>query len=248
MQRLYVLFVLLLITPLYAGATGFAKESLFLSKSPVTEGEAVFIHSVVANDNSAAFSGEVVFRDGETKIGGVAVTLAPGEAQAVSVSWQPATDGSHRIVAELTNTDGLITESESATFIIQKKEVATETSGVESSEQLQEVIAGISPQVASASAPVFSTIDNLRQKGVDALTEGESWAKAKKRGEVAGESDEKEGIVATATGLVATLLLYVFSALKFLLSNAALFYPVLALAFLYFLWRVFKKMRRPRYS
>ncbi|MDZ4225965.1 MAG: hypothetical protein U1C66_00555, partial [Patescibacteria group bacterium] len=73
-------------------------------------------------------------------------------------------------------------------------------------------------------------------------------------GEVAGENTEdgegssSGGIVETVTKLVATLLLYLFSILKFLVSNAGIFYPVLTIAFFYLLWRLFKRMRRPKYT
>ena len=248
-----ILLGLLLITPLAAGAAGFAKESLFLSKSPVTEGETVFIHAIVTNDSSAAFAGEVVFKDGDVRIGAVAVTLPPGGAEATSVSWQPA-KGSHSVTAELTAGDGTVVESASATFVIEERpeadteEEAAASTSVESSKGIQETIAGISPQAASAAAPVFGTIDSLREKGVRALETGEAWAKTKAgQGEVAGESSETSGIAGTVMGLVATLLLYLFSALKWLLNNAGIFYPVLAIAFFYFLWRLYKRMRRPRY-
>jgi hypothetical protein len=158
------------------------------------------------------------------------------------------------VTAELTAGDGTVVESASATFVIEKRpeaetEEAAASASVESSKSIQETIAGISPQAAGAAAPVFGTIDSLREKGVRALETGEAWAKTKAgQGEVAGESSETSGIAGTVMGLVATLLLYLFSALKWLLSNAGIFYPVLAIAFFYFLWRLYKRMRRPRYG
>ncbi|MDP4020953.1 MAG: hypothetical protein Q8P58_02865 [Candidatus Adlerbacteria bacterium] len=207
-----VLLILLLITPLGAGA---ATSTLELPHSPSTEGEAVLIN------------------------------------------WNPAA-GTYRIVIELLDQNGAVTSSETADFTVDSvppppPEVQGTTT-VESSEKIQETIASIVPQ-ASAAAPVFSTIDNWRQKGIDALETGEAWAKGKvNAGEVAGENTEEGegsssgGIVETVTKLVATLLLYLFSILKFLVSNAGIFYPVLAIAFFYLLWRLFKRMRRPKYT
>lgn len=247
-----ILLGLLLITPFSAGAAGFAKDSLFLSKSPVTEGETVFIHAVVANETGSSFTGNVVFKDGETRVGAVAVTLSPGGAQAVSVSWQP-TGGSHKVTAELTAGDGTVAESENTTFVVQEKPTeervdSAATSSIESSTKIQEKIASISPEAAGAVAPVFGAIDTLRQKGVEALSKGEAWAKGKSAGDVAGENTETSGIATTVMGLVATLLTYVLGALKFLLSHAGIFYPVFAIVFFYLLWRVFKRMRRPSYG
>ena len=178
--------------------------------------------------------------------------MPPGGAQAVSVSWQP-TGGSHKVTAELTAGDGTVAESEHATFAVQEKpeintNSTTATSTVESSTQIQEQIASISPKAAGITAPVFGAIDTLREKGVEALQKGEGWAKTKSSGEVAGDSTQASGIAGTVMGLVATLLVYVFGALKFLLSHAGIFYPVFAIAFFYFLWRLFKRMRRPSYG
>ncbi len=245
------MITLLLITPLFAGAAGFAKESLFLSKTPVTEGETVFIHTVVRNDAAAAFSGEVIFKNGETRVGAVSVNLASGGADAVSVSWQPSV-GTHTVTAELTATDGIVSESESATFVVNAKPSATTatstSTSVESSEDLQNKLAGISPQAASAAKPVFATIDTLREKGVAALEAGEQWAKTKTSGQVAGADTESSGIANTVMTLVATFLAYVFVALKWLLSSAAIFYPVFVIVFFYLLWRLYKRMRRPSYG
>ncbi len=111
---------LVIILPFSAHAATFAKQSLFLSKTPVTEGDTVLIHAVVANDGTAKFDGDVVFKDADTKIGSVAVSIAQGGANAVSVSWKPAA-GSHNITAELTASGGAVVESESATFLINEK-------------------------------------------------------------------------------------------------------------------------------
>ena len=237
-----ILFTFLL--PSFAFAAGFAKESLFLSKSPVIDGETVFIHAVFANESTAAFTGEVVFEDGEEKVGAVAVSIAPGGAQAVSLSWKPAA-GSHLVVAELTAADKTVVEKLSATLVIQAKpkpDTASPSGSVQSSEGVREVIAGISPGAASAAEPVFATIDNLRQKGADLLDKGIVWAK---ESEVKGESAEG-GIGGTVLSVVKTFLGYVMEFLRFILNNAGIFYPVVAIAFLYALWRLYKRMRRPR--
>lgn len=249
-----ILFALLF--PTFVFGAGFAKESLFLSKSPVIEGETVFIHAVVANESQIKFTGEVVFRDKEEKIGVVAVTIAPGGAQAVSVSWKPS-PGSHEVSAELTAGDGTVVEKQSANFSIQEKlkpEAPQTPSEVESSENIKKVIAGFSPGVANATAPVFATIDSLRSKGADLLDTGIAWAKKKVegKGEVKGTSTDgqaaSEGIVGTIWYFVSTILLYFFTLLRFLIGNAGIFYPLLAALFFFALWKMYRKMRRPSYS
>lgn len=249
MQFLQALILYTLLIPGITFAAGFAKESLFLSKSPVVEGEMVYIHAVIANDSATQFAGEVIFEDNETTIGSVGVSIAPGGAQTVSLSWKPSA-GSHPLTAELTATDKTVVEKLSATFDIKPKPQPEETSGtsstVQSSADVQEVIAGISPSFAEASGPVFGTIDSLRQTGTEWLDKGIAWAKEPQgEGEVAGQNT---GVAGTVLGVIKTAFIYLMELLKFVLGNAGIFYPAIALLFLYFLWRTFKRMRRPRYE
>jgi hypothetical protein len=154
MYRFVVSTIFVLVgIPLFASAAGFAKQSLFLSKSPVTEGETVLIHAVVSNDAATKFSGEVVFKDGESKIGSVTVAIAAGGANAVSLSWKPSA-GSHMITAELTTSSGTVVEQESGSFSIQAKPKpitittpATTSSTVESSDSIQQKIEDLNPTV-----------------------------------------------------------------------------------------------------
>lgn len=245
-RMLFTLFTLLLL-PSFAFAAGFAKESLFLSKSPAIEGEVVYIHAVVANDSSSNFKGEVVFEDGEQKIGTVAVTIAPGGAQAISLSWKP-TAGSHSLVAELTAPDNSVVEKLTATFIVQaktkpEKEIAS-SAIVQSSENVKEALAKVSPGLAATAAPLLTRIDSLRQKGTDVLNKGIEWAKKSESQTV----DANTGLVGMVLGITKTILTYLMEFLKFILGNAGIFYPALALTFLYVLWRTFKRFRRPRYE
>jgi hypothetical protein len=244
-----------MLVPSLAMAAGFAKESLFLSKTPVTEGETVLIHAVVANDGSTKFDGEVVFSDSDVKIGAVAVTIAPGGAQAVSVSWKPIA-GSHTVTAKLTNKDGTVAEQESATFAIAEKPkpvtqktVAT-SSAVTSSDSLQQKISDLSPAVAHITAPVFTILDSGRTKVAQLLDQGIEWAKKKVTPvHVLGAQTEKSSgsMLETIWFFVATILLYIFSLLRYIIVNPGIFYPVFALLFFYGLWRIYKRMRRPNY-
>jgi hypothetical protein len=250
----------LAVYPEAAAAAGFAKQSLFLSKTPVTEGETVLVHAVVANDATAKFTGDVVFKDGEAKIGSVAVTIAPGGANAVSVSWRPVA-GTHSVSAELTGTDGYVVEKQSATFTINEKpkpaltgDVTIATSSpIGTSEDIQNKIKSLSPTAADLSAPIFSTLDTLRVKSAQALDSGIDWAKqkaaGKKTGSVFGTTTEASGgAIDTAWGIFGTILLYILNALRYVVGNAGIFYPVFALLFFYILWRIYKRMRRPSYS
>lgn len=246
MRLVRLVFLFTLLAPGSVFAASFAKESLFLSRSPVIEGDTVYIHAVIANDAASTFKGEVVFEDNDERIGTVAVTIAPGGAETASLSWQPFA-GTHPISAELMTEDSTVVEKLSATFIVRTKPMSETTapSSIEPSDGVREVIAGISPQAAEVAEPIFSTIDTLRQKGVKTLEKGIVWARSGNEGEVAGA---QSGIADTVLGVVKTALIYLMELVRWLLSNAGVFYPVLALTFLYLLWRTYKRLRRPSYE
>jgi hypothetical protein len=232
---------------------------MFLSKTPVTEGETVLVHTVVANESNVAFGGDVVFKDGDTKLGSVAVSIAAGGANAVSISWKP-THGSHTVVAELTAHDGSVVETETQTFTINEKpkpasSTAGTTTNVGSSQDIQNKINDVLPAATPFSEPVFATLDSARATAAKALDNGINWAKTKSGGnassnfgKVLGTSTKSSGAVDTAWLIGATLLLYIFSVLRFVVGNAGIFYPVFALLFFYILWRTYKRFRRPRYA
>ncbi|MBC7836420.1 hypothetical protein H7X87_01430, partial [Acetobacteraceae bacterium] len=217
MRGLFTLALLGFIFPSVAFGATFAKEALFLSKSPVSEGESVLIHAVVSNDSNTKFSGKLLLSEGETAIGSVAVVLEAQGAQVTSVSWKPGA-GKHTLVAKLTETDGSVVEENSATFtVVSKEDTAKENSGdVDSSEGIQNGLAGISPGAANVTAPVFSTIDTLRLKASDALDSATQWAKKSgSKGSVLGasteDSSEQGGIVSTIWSFLMTILIFIFS-------------------------------------
>src|SRR3989344_6835401 len=261
-MRFWAVFILVLATSLPAAAlaAGFAKGSIFLSKPSVIEGETVLIHAVVANDAASAFSGELVLAD-DKKIGAVPLTLSAGEAQAVSVSWKPQS-GAHTVIAELKNKDGETVEKESATFYIKPKPAASaanaasagqasQSAAVGSSQPIQNKIASFSPGTAEAAAPVFQVMDSVREKAADFLDNQIAKAKAeieKRPGLVEGV--QTENLPSTFDWLwtiVYTILLYVWTILRFIVGYAGIFYPVLAVAFFYLLWKIISRFRRPRY-
>src|SRR3989344_4737812 len=169
----FALFALFFFLPSMAWGANFAKQSIFLSKSSVTEGETVLIHAVVSNDAASTFAGELVLADKE-KIGTVPVSLSAGEAQAVSMSWKPLS-GSRTVTAELKAKDGKTVEKESAIFYIKPKPAASaanaasagqasQSASVGSSPPTQNEIASFSPGTAETAEPAFRMIDSAREK------------------------------------------------------------------------------------
>lgn len=250
--------VALLMLPAFAMGAGFAKQTIFLSRSSVTEGEVVLIHAIVANDAQSPFAGTLILRDGEEEIGTVPVSLGAGEAFAGSVSWKP-TAGKHTVSAELVDKAGAEQEKMSEDFTIKEKPkpAATTTqsgsgsaAAVQSSAGIQEQIGSFSPAAQSATAPVFGAIDSGRSKAADVLDNQLKLAKAKIGGDVQGaQTEAEEGQLPDTAGgfwlALWTVYFYLLTVLRFLIGNAAIFYPVFALALLYFMFKMFRRFRRP---
>ncbi len=261
MRKLFASLVLFAtLFPAAALGATFAKQTLFLSKESVTEGETVLIHTIVSNEATTSFAGKLEITNKEGSIGTVPVALAAGEAAAVSVSWKPLA-GSHSITAQLLDQAGEVVEKESATFTIRAQVVAgttteTATTDVDSSEEIQQALANLSPAVAKTSEPVFSAIDSARAQAAEVLDRGVAWSKKqignsaiKNQGTILGTETEKsttDKISGSAWTVVATVVLYVLSILRYLVSSAGIFYPLFALLFFFMLWKLYRRFSRRR--
>jgi hypothetical protein len=243
-----------LVYPAAAQAAQFAPSALFLSKTPVTEGDTVLIHAVVQNDSAAKFPGNVVFRDADASVGSVPVTLTPNEVRAVSVSWTPG-PGSHKITAQLQDAGGTAVQSETATFAVAAKPKpkpaaapSGATAAVESSEGIQSKIDDLSPAAGSAVAPVFKLIDGARSSIADVLDGQIEKTKTKVvpvPGVVAGAQTIKTPDQGSwFSSIFSTVYFYILTVLRFVVGSAGVFYPLVALIFFYILWRTFKRFRR----
>jgi hypothetical protein len=265
MKKLF-LSGLLFLLPSFACAAGFATDPLFLSRTPVTEGQSVHVYAVVSNPDPAAFTGTLVFYDNNVKIGASNVSLAAGATETASVLWAPAA-GVHPLEAQLVAKDGTVAGEVSKSFTVAAKQVPAASAGtssqaaatIDSSAGLQKSISSISPQVASATAPVFTVIDGARNSVANVLDGQITNAKQKI------SSSPKPGIVAgAATGTIAdvqvqnpitgfwywlyTIYLYALLGIRWLVGNAGVFYPVLAIIFLYFIYKMYRRFRRPAWQ
>ena len=127
---------------------------------------------------------------------------------------------------------------------------------VESSAKIQEGIAGISPAVAGAMAPVFTLVDGGRRSVSDALdtqienTKGRLGTSVASPGEILGSDAVKNAgsnPLGTVWFILQTLYLYLLTILNFIIGSAGVFYPLAAILILYFLWRLISRSRRPAY-
>lgn len=253
----------LFISPALVLAAGFAKSSLFLSKTTAIEGDSVLIYAPIQNSATSSFAGSVAFSEGSAAIGSVAVSLKAGEARVVSVSWTPAAAGAHTITAELKNTD-ITVEKQSATFTVAAKPAAATAPAVQresaavvqSSTQVKDWLGNISPVIENTLAPVFNTIDPLRESASNFLDGQMANTKPKLPGNILGIETESGsttasgsgGLGATLWGILWTLYFYILTILNFLIVNAAIFYPVLAILFLFALWKLYQRMSGRSYK
>ena len=270
-KKLFVAALILALFPTLTFAAGFAKDPIFLSKTPVTEGQNVHVYAVISNTDTAAFVGTLVFYDGSAKIGSTALNLAAGATQTASILWTPAA-GSHSINAQLVAKSGTVAEQITQDFTVNAKPqpiavtaaTPTNTSAftqsaatIDSSAAIQKDIAGVSPQVADATAPAFNAIDGTRNSIADVLDAQITATKAKvantpKPGIVAGASTgtsiSDAQVANPTTGFwywLYLIYLYALQGVRWLVGSAATFYPVLAIAFLYLLFRLYRRFRRP---
>ncbi|MDE2213324.1 MAG: hypothetical protein KGJ34_02210 [Patescibacteria group bacterium] len=258
MRRTLLVCLVLICFPLAAAAdagVGFATQSVFLSRSAVTDGDQVLIYASVTNPTSEAFQGKVVFDDGSNELGNVSTMLTAGEARVVSISWSAA-PGTQTIAAKLEDESGATIATEEATFIIAPKPTASSNTAaaVESSTPIQQALANISPQAASAAAPAFSAIDNARQSLANTIDQQIAATKPKLLGQVLGAqtqntSPANASAAANPNNLSEwilsvfwTIYYYLLMTAQFVVDNAWIFYPFVAILFLYFLYRLYRKM------
>lgn len=265
-----LLALVCILLPFGASAAGFAKESLFLSKSSITEGDTVRIHAIISNDNSSSFKGTLDFHDEDGAIGSVAVSLSAGEATALATSWKPSA-GKHTVVAALKDTAGKKVEEQSATFAVAAKPAPVQNTtssslsqpaaAVTSSENIQNTLASVSPTAAKTAQPVFTTIDWARTEAAKKIDQGIIWSEKQiataklKPGIVLSAETSKTGSTTPTKGWQntsalagGTIALYILTVLRGIIGNAAFFYPILAILFFYALWRLIQRFRRPSWQ
>ena len=127
---------------------------------------------------------------------------------------------------------------------------------IESSEAIQQQIGNISPAVEAYVKPVFTLIDGGRGAAAGALdtqlanTKNKLGPDAGSPGQVLSAEAIKNSTT-TPWGsflyLLNTLYFYILTVLRFIVGSAGVFYPIVAIAFLYFIWRMLKRFRRPAY-
>jgi len=238
---------------------GFAAQSIFLSRTPVTEGESVLVYASVTNPSGDSFQGTLVFKDTSREIGSVSVSLSSGEARLVSISWTPAA-GSHLVTAELRDGSGKVVATESETFTVAPKLASAaipdsnNLAQVESSASIGERITTLSPQAGAAAQPVLSALDSARVAAANILDSQIAQTKPKLPGMVLGAETKKaaqggwlQNIVGWLLAVFWTLYFYLLTILRSIVGSVAFFYPIFVFLSIYLLFKLYRKMSGPRY-
>ena len=126
---------------------------------------------------------------------------------------------------------------------------------VDSSAPIQKDIANVSPQVASASQPLFNALDSFRSSMAGGLDSQLAFAKTKiaatPQPSITDISATKDAAVSNPWGtfryVLYMLYFYALTILRWIVGTAMVFYIVFVLLVLYILLRVFRWWRRPRY-
>src|SRR3989344_1546932 len=130
---------------------------------------------------------------------------------------------------------------------------AQAAAAVDSSQNIQNGIAQYSPQAAGVAQPLFTLIDSGRAAAADALDnqiENTKKALGPAAGNVLGSEETKNAgsySLGAVWFILRTLYFYRLTLLLFIVGSAAVFYPALEIAFLYFIWKLFSRFRRPAY-
>ncbi len=235
---------------------GFETQSIFLSRASVTEGETVLVYASVSNVSTGAFQGSLVFKDASKSIGNLPVSLSPGEARLVSLSWEPKA-GAHTIVAELDDASGKSVATESQTFTVTAKPVVVAQSAanlaaaVESSAGLEQAISQISPQTGNVIGPILSSLDGLRSTAADILDSQIEQTQPKLPGGMLqgmpGGANKPQDAPGWVLVVFWTIYFYLLTIVRVIIGSVVIFYPVLAILFIYLLYRLYRRTANPLY-
>ena len=247
---------------------GFAQESVWVSRTPVYEGETVLIYAAITNgDENEKLQGTAHFRDNGELVGSIAVSLTPGEARIISSPWKPAA-GEHSLAVEIaSSTLPLTTRTETKKITVLKDKPAPQdtqsnlispaAAGFTDSTKIVEAIDGISPTVAGIMSPAFEKADSWRESGADFMEAQTIKTQAtiettRARKEVLKSDDsaeaKKESRILAAKQILYTVLIYLYEALHALVAKALLFYPFIFALIIFMLWKFYRRMTRPKYS
>lgn len=238
---------------------GFPRSGLWLSTEHPLSGETLVLYASLANQSEEVLSGTLRFLNGSTLLHETSVSLAPGESKTYTASFTPE-EGALTLSAQFSDAKGMLVDEVSLSVPVAPRRAGPSlAAAVEDSAPIQKTIADLSPKAAQTLAPVFETIDSVRAIGASFIDERivssreklQSFSEEKKSlglPPLRSEEAEKRGRTIAAYQVFHTMLLYLLETLRFVISTAAVFYPLLAFCFFVILYKLYRRFRRPSYS
>lgn len=236
---------------------GFAPNSIWVSRTHITAGDAINIFTVVYNSSEVPLTGDVNFTIDGKSIGRRNFSIKAGETQIESVPWISLA-GTHAVFARIEKIADADT-SASATVLNQTTDTITISvasapppspaeQAVTTATNL--VSAGVASAAPAAQAAV-NALENLRQRAIDALQNQLTAGQTNSAGEVLGASTyraPKNTATSTDTknGSVFSSLWHgLLSALLFICRLQILFYSTLVFV-IFILYRLLRTWMQER--
>lgn len=208
MVRLFILLLLAFPALTFADTipAGFPSTPLWLSKTALTEGDSVTIHTVVFNSSTSSLSGSVVFLVDGAILGSKTFSVSPGTNELVSYPWT-AKQGSHQFSARLDGVSGAsdsLSSTATATTTVSvlapppPPESVTKT--VEAANAVSETVQTATPIITNIASSTFATTEGIRESAVAALEKlaSSTTHTTKPEGEVLGAEDYEAQMQANA--------------------------------------------------
>lgn len=266
MGRIIFLATLFLPTLAIASQVGFPSQPIWVSSSSAVEGETVAVSAIVANDTAFSLLGTLVFIANDARIGALEFELPSGKSQIHTIEWQPK-KGEYQVAARIEDTHATLSQKETPSLGVVVKEPPAMPSEIERA--ITQVVQTGSA-IASSSAPIiiqvaqtlFDQTESLRNSGIKRL---ENYLAPQASspylggdlsigiGEIAGTSTRN---TSNTTGfdtppqkdreILSNIAQTAASGALFALQNAALFYPILAIATLGTIYFLARRIRRQR--
>jgi hypothetical protein len=245
--------------PLFALADtvsgGFPSQSLWLSKTSLTEGDSVQIFAPIYDSGTGKIQGDVVFLVDDTEIGSVRFSLDAGESKIASLSWS-AKEGAHTVSAEIRNASG---ETPDAALSLSREKTEPLSVSVAAAPPpapavaalrsaggaLAAAVSAAAPAVSGAVEAAFSETEALRNGAKTALEASLAADTPASAGKVLGAETENLAAAAAAPHTSFSPLRLLKQIALAVVSYEWLFYPLLLVVILFILYFFARQIARP---
>ncbi len=265
MHKVFAIVALLSALPFFVSAqaglpaqAGFPDKPLWLSNIRPASGEGISLSTVLYNGTTAKAEGTLTFLIDDTKLTSQNVSLAAQSSSVVSAKWV-AVAGTHSFSARFATASGTATAVQQQTSAIQI--TVAEPPPPSALEQNVGKAATVAGQFASSSAPfvqkvaqaVFTQTEAVRNAGINYLEKKVDAPAAKKAdpkdtsNTTGFSSTTSPDASNTAGSTLHNIGQAALAASLFTMRSFYLFYPILALIFLFALYWAARKIRRPHY-